>query len=146
VDQVPACQPWREAGNGELMLVRRQAVAVGKDGVLTVYGPQAPVYGEAWMSVAMNAPLGQVQGPVQTKGGYSVFRVLERQPESHYGLDQSRVRRDVESGVEAEKERTQFNEYLDGLRRKNASRVRIYQDHLEMLAAPARADSARAPS
>ena len=34
----------------------------------------------------------------------------------------------------------------DGPRRKNASRTRIYRDHLEMLATPTRADSARAPS
>lgn len=34
----------------------------------------------------------------------------------------------------------------DGPRRKNASRIQIYKDHLEMLATPTRADSARAPS
>ena len=33
------------------------------------------------MNAVMNAELNQLQGPIQTRGGYSIFRVVERYPE-----------------------------------------------------------------
>ena len=47
---------------------------------------RGPFLGEAWMNAVMNAELGQLQGPIQARGGYSIFRVIERWPEIYYGL------------------------------------------------------------
>ena len=105
----------------------------GKDGVMDVSASQAPFYGEAWMNTVMNAPLNQVRGPIQTKGGYSVFEVLERYPESFFTLEKEAVRRSVTREVRQRKEREIFNRYLEELRRESADRIEVYEDNLQYL-------------
>jgi parvulin-like peptidyl-prolyl isomerase len=105
-----------------------------QDGVLAVYGLQGPIYGEEWVKAVMNAPLGEVQGPLKCKGGYSVFKVLERQPASYFGLDQTMVLKSVKREVTEEKERRAFNGFLEDLRRRQADRVEVFEDHLKLLA------------
>jgi parvulin-like peptidyl-prolyl isomerase len=106
-----------------------------QDGVLVVYGPQGPIYGEEWLKAVMHVPVGTVQGPLRCKGGYSVFKVLERQPESYFGLDQQGVLRSVRRAVTEEKERRAFNGFLEELQRRRAGQVRIFEEHLKLLAA-----------
>ena len=50
------------------------------------------------MNAVMNAELHQLQGPIQTRGGYSIFRVIERYPEIYHGLELERVRNAVMRG------------------------------------------------
>ncbi|MEW6755590.1 MAG: hypothetical protein AB1505_32125, partial [Candidatus Latescibacterota bacterium] len=92
-------------------------------------------YGERWVRAVMEEPIGSLQGPIRTKGGYSVFRVLERQPESYYPLETQRVRRAVERWVVEDKERVRFNDYMRELRRRRAGEIRIHGANLERWAA-----------
>jgi len=105
-----------------------------QDGVLVVYGVQGPIYGEEWVKAVMKVPLGEVQGPLKCKGGYSVFKVLDRQPESYFGLEEQVVLKSVKREVTEEKERRAFNDFVEALRRQQADKVRIFEDHLKLLA------------
>lgn len=112
--------------------IRRNAV----DGVIRVFPIQATIYGQEWMDAVMAAPLNTVQGPIPTKGGYSIFAVIERQPESHYTLEQKRVRRSAEQAVREKKEMRQFNSYLKKLHQKYSDRVEVFEERLEGLHQP----------
>ena len=70
------------------------------------------------MNAVMNADLHQLQGPLQTRGGYSIFRVIERYPEIYHGLELERVRDVVVRDVRERTEREFFNSYLRDLRQK----------------------------
>ena len=85
------------------------------------------------MNAVMNAELQQLQGPIQTRGGYSIFRVIERYPEIYYGLELERVRNSVERDVRERAEREFFNSYLRDLRQKYAEQIDVYEEHLRYL-------------
>jgi hypothetical protein len=122
-----------EEGEDMAALIQEHSIRENpKDGNLRVSTPQIPFYGEEWVNAVMNAPLNQVQGPVQTRGGYSIFKLLERYPEELFPL-QGKVLRLVRNRVKEEKEREIFNQYLWDLRQRYANGVEVYQEHLEQL-------------
>ena len=125
--QIEAGAEWSELARAHSR--RRNA----KDGLLYVSESQAPFFGEAWMNAVMNAELQQLQGPIQTRGGYSIFRVIERYPEIYYGLELDRVRNSVERDVRERMEREFFNSYLRDLRQKYAEQIDVYEEHLRYL-------------
>ena len=125
--QIEAGAEWSELARAHSR--RRNA----EDGLLYVSESQAPFLGEAWMNAVMNAELNQLQGPIQTRGGYSIFRVIERYPEIYYGLELERVRNSVERDVRERMEREFFNSYLRDLRQKYAEQVDVYEEHLRYL-------------
>jgi len=100
------------------------------DGRLTAYANQEFLFGSDWLAAALNAPLGELRGPLETRGGYSLFKALEREPESHYPL-QGRVERIVRREVREEREQIAFNEYLYGLREERADQIEVYEQNLE---------------
>ncbi len=85
------------------------------------------------MNAVMNAPLNQIRGPVQTRGGYSVFKTLEMHPESFFTLENDRVRQSVTRDARVRKERALFNRYLEELREKFADRIEVYEENLQYL-------------
>ena len=105
----------------------------GQAGIIDVSASQAPLYGEVWMNAVMNAPLNQIRGPVQTRGGYSVFKTLEMHPESFFTLENDRVRQSVTRDARVRKERALFNRYLEELREKFADRIEVYEENLQYL-------------
>ena len=125
--QIEAGAEWSELAHAHSR--RRNA----EDGLLYVSQSQAPFLGEAWMNAVMNAELNQLQGPIQTRGGYSIFRVIERFPEIYYGLELERVRNSVERDVRERIEREFFNSYLRDLRQKYAEQIDLYEEHLRYL-------------
>ena len=125
--QIEAGAEWSELARAHSR--RRNA----EDGLLYVSQSQAPFLGEAWMNAVMNAELQQLQGPIQTRGGYSIFRVIERYPEIYYGLELERVRNSVERDVRERAEREFFNSYLRNLRQKYAEQIDVYEEHLRYL-------------
>ena len=125
--QIEAGAEW-----SELARVHSQRRNV-EDGLLYVSESQAPFLGEAWMNAVMNAELNQLQGPIQTRGGYSIFRVIERYPEIYHGLELERVRNSVERDVRERMEREFFNSYLRDLRQKYAEQIDVYEEHLRYL-------------
>ena len=104
-----------------------------EDGLLYVSQSQAPFLGEAWMNAVMNAELHQLQGPLQTRGGYSIFRVIERYPEIYHGLELERVRDVVVRDVRERTEREFFNSYLRDLHKKYAAQIDVHEEHLRYL-------------
>ena len=118
--QIEAGAEWSELARTHSQ--RRNA----EDGLLYVSESQAPFLGEAWMNAVMNAELQQLQGPIQTRGGYSIFRVIERYPEVYHGLALERVRNAVERDVRERAEREFFNGYLRDLRQKYAEQIDVH--------------------
>jgi len=125
--QIEAGAEWSELARAHS---RRRNAA---DGLLYVSQSQAPFLGEAWMNAVMNAELHQLQGPIQTRGGYSIFRVIERHPEIYYSLELERVRNSVERDVRERIERKFFNSYLRDLRQKYAEQIDVFEEHLRYL-------------
>ena len=104
-----------------------------KDGRIYVSQSQAPLLGEVWMKAVMNAELNQLNGPIQTKGGYSIFRVIEVHPEVYHGLHEEEVRSKVVRDVTETAERQYFNGYVQELREKYAARIEVFEQHLQYL-------------
>ena len=104
-----------------------------EEGILRVFDIQNPLYGEEWMNIVMNAPMNELQGPVKTKGGYSVFKVLHRYDESFDTLENKWVRGMVVRAVKEEKERSIFNNYLEELREKHAELVKVDEENVKRL-------------
>ena len=125
--QIEAGAEWSEMARAHSR--RRNA----EDGLLYVSQSQAPFLGEAWMNAVMNAELHQLQGPIQTRGGYSIFRVIERYPEIYHGLELERVRNAVVRDVRERTEREFFNGYLRDLHQKYAEQIDVYEEHLRYL-------------
>ena len=125
--QIEAGAEWSELARAHSR--RRNA----EDGLLYVSQSQAPFLGEAWMNAVMNAELHQLQGPIQARGGYSLFRVIERYPEIYHGLALERVRKAVVRDVRERIEREYFNAYLRDLRQKYAAQIDVHEEHLRYL-------------
>ena len=125
--QIEAGAEWAEMAR--IHSQRRDA----EDGLLYVSESQAPFLGETWMNAVMNAELHQLQGPIQTRGGYSIFRVIERYPEVYHGLALERVRNAVERDVRERAEREFFNRYLRDLHKKYAEQIDVHEEHLRYL-------------
>ena len=104
-----------------------------EEGVLRVFDIQHPLYGEEWMNTAMNAPLNELQGPVETKGGYSIFKVFHRYAESFDTLANKWVQGMVVRAVKEEKEGSIFNYYLEELRKKYAELIKVYEGNVKRL-------------
>ena len=102
-----------------------------EQGVIYVSQSQAPLFGETWMNAVMNAELNQLKGPIQTKGGYSLFKVVERYDEVYHDLDNERVRNSVTRDVREKKERHYFNDQLQAFRDKFADQTKVFEEHLE---------------
>ncbi len=102
-----------------------------EQGLIYVSQSQAPLLGETWMNAVMNAELQQLKGPIQTKGGYSLFKVVERYDEVYHDLDNERVRSSVTRDVREKKERHHFNDQLQAFRDKFADRITVFEEHLE---------------
>ncbi|MCC7262180.1 MAG: peptidyl-prolyl cis-trans isomerase [Candidatus Latescibacteria bacterium] len=130
-DQARALAQQVQNGADLAALAKTRSIRKGhQDGALLVYGLQGPIFGEEWVKAVMNVPLDTVQGPLRCKGGYSVFKVIERQSESYFGLELKGVLRAVTREVTEEKERRAFNAFLEELRRQRQAQVRIFEDHL----------------
>ena len=75
------------------------------------------------------AQQGQLEGPLQVKGGYSVFRVLEREESSIEPFETAQ--RQAWALVRLERETQALNAFLMQLREKYADQIKIYPDRLK---------------
>jgi parvulin-like peptidyl-prolyl isomerase len=120
-----------EAGEDMAELAAAHSIRTGKKaGILQVWDSQRPLYGDPWMNAVMNAPLDSVRGPVKTEGGYSVFRVLERDPESYHALSNERVEKSVRRELTRMRERDLFNAHMDELERQHADEIEVFEGNL----------------
>ena len=120
-----------DAGGDMRNLIRRHSIREKTQaGVLEVFEVQSPVFGEAWLNAAMNAPLNELQGPVESKGGFSLFKVLERWPRDYFKLENERVRTTLKRELRDIKERELFNGFLGSLLQKHSDRIHVSQENL----------------
>ena len=75
------------------------------------------------------AQQGQLEGPLQVEGGYSVFRVLEREESSIEPFETAQ--RQAWALIRLERETQVLNAFLVQLREKYADRIKIYPDRLK---------------
>ena len=75
------------------------------------------------------AQQGQLEGPLQVEGGYSVFRVLEREESSIEPFEA--VQQRARALVRLERETQALNAFLVQLREKYAGQIKIYSDRLK---------------
>ncbi len=80
---------------------------------------------------AQEAPLGELTGPVEVKGGYSVFKVVSREEGSQ---NFAQVKKRVEATVKWLRKQVIFEQYLAELREKYAAEVTIRENQLELAA------------
>ena len=80
---------------------------------------------------AQEAPLGELTGPVEVKGGYSVFKVVSREEGSQ---NFAQVKKRVEATVKWLRKQVIFEQYLAELREKYAAQVTIRENQLELAA------------
>ena len=75
------------------------------------------------------AQQGLLEGPLQVEGGYSVFRVIEREESSIEPFET--VQRQAWALVRLERETQALNAFLVQLREKYADQIKIYPDRLK---------------
>ena len=80
---------------------------------------------------AQEAPLGELTGPVEVKGGYSVFKVVSKEEGSQ---SFAQVKKRVEATVKWLRKQVIFEQYLAELREKYAAQVTIRENQLELAA------------
>jgi len=88
------------------------------------------IFGKEFMDAVFGAKVGEVVGPIKVKGGYAIFKVLERREARPRSLEE--VKKQVVSALRSEKEEKLFEELLGKLRTKY--RVVVYQDVLNEIA------------
>ena len=97
-------------------------------GKVHLHGRDRYIYPQLYKAV-QEAEIGEIVGPVQVKGGYSLFRVLHREEGELSPF--SRVERQVRSLIRRQKEDQLFEELVDALLEKYQDRIAVYQDELE---------------
>jgi len=81
------------------------------------------------VKAAQEVPIGQLTGPVEVKGGYSIFEVLTKKREQQiFAQAKKRVRATI---LWLRKQKI-FEQYLQGLQKKYASQVNIWEDNLKL--------------
>ena len=75
-----------------------------------------------------SAEEGQLVGPVEVRGGYSVFRFLRRAEGAPQTL--AEVRSQVEAFVRRRKEREQFEVFIKNLRMKYENQIEVFDKRL----------------
>ena len=80
-------------------------------------------------AAVFKAPQGELKGPLEVKGGYSVFRVLEREESRIQPLETAR--RQAKALLRHERENVALTDLLVELREKYASQTKIYPENLK---------------
>lgn len=133
-----------EEGADFATLAKSHSLRETEDGILEISTSHAPAYGEMWMSAVMNAPVNEIRGPIRTKGGYSVFMVVERHDEFYHPLSSERVHKSVSRDARQQRQRQVFNQYLLALRSKYAEQVQVDEDAVESVAESIRREARQA--
>ncbi|NKB70913.1 MAG: hypothetical protein GKR89_27905 [Candidatus Latescibacteria bacterium] len=76
----------------------------------------------------LGAPQGQLSGPLEVEGGFSVFRVLQHEEPGVRPFDQAQ--RQARGFLRIEKEQRKLQELMTGVRAQYVDQVRIYEGNL----------------
>ena len=108
----------------------RPAEQQDEEGNMHIHGFERARYSRL-VRAAQEAPLGELTGPVEVKGGYSVFKVVSREEGSQ---SFTQVKKRVEATVKWLRKQVIFEQYLAELREKYAAQVTIRENQLELAA------------
>ena len=112
-------------------LARQHTIRTGSQeepGKVHLHGHDRYVNPQLYEAV-QQAGLGEITGPVQVKGGYSLFKVLRRQVGELPSF--SRSERRARARVRRQQEDRLFEALVDKLMEKYQDRIRVYHDALE---------------
>ena len=108
----------------------RPAEQQDEEGYMHIHDFERALYSRL-VRAAQEAPLGELTGPVEVKGGYSVFKVVSREEGSQ---NFAQVKKRVEATVKWLRKQVIFEQYLAELREKYAAQVTIRENQLELAA------------
>ena len=135
-DADQATQLRRRLDSGEemdsLVHLSRRPGAQEKEGKWHVHPNQRPTFGNL-VDQAFAADVGQVVGPVETKDGHSVFRVLEK---SGGQLPFTEVSDRARATLRLREENRLFNVMVGAIREKYADQVQIFEEELSAVQIP----------
>ena len=121
-----------ERGDAPLIdLARKHTIRTGSQeepGKVHLHGRDRYINPQFYEAVQATE-MGELVGPVQVKGGYSLFKVLRRTAGELPPF--SRVARRAYSLLRQQKEDRLFKELVDDLLEKYQDRITVYQDELE---------------
>ena len=130
-DRARALRQEIEAGADMAELITRHGTRPNSsDGVIQVHDSETGIYGEEWLRAVMSAPLGQLQGPIKGRDGFSLFKVLEREERSYYTLQNPGIRRSVRRALVESRERTSFNEFVQRLLTQHVDQIEVFERNL----------------
>ncbi|MCC7265446.1 MAG: peptidyl-prolyl cis-trans isomerase [Candidatus Latescibacteria bacterium] len=100
------------------------------EGRLTLYLTYSRALHLDLIKAAAEVEPGELVGPVETHGGFSVFRVLSRRGEQETFAE---ARQRVQATVNWIKKQQVFEAFLAELRQKYAAQVQVREDHLQQV-------------
>jgi hypothetical protein len=93
---------------------------------------EANRYGHEMVEKVFRAEVGEICGPIQTSGGYSVFKILSRQEKGLRPFED--VRSTLNGRVHMEKEHHQFEAFMQDIRTKYQHQITIFEELLKHVA------------
>ncbi|MBM3456956.1 MAG: hypothetical protein FJX77_00255 [Armatimonadetes bacterium] len=128
-----AAEVARRVKNGESLgeqarqRTLRPADQRDEEGRLTLFSTYSKALHLDLIRAAQEAEPGDLVGPVETKEGHSVFRVLSRKGEQE-SFEEARKR--VRATLNWIKKQQVFEAFVAGLRQRRAAQVEVQEDHL----------------
>ncbi|RKY66796.1 MAG: hypothetical protein DRQ08_01915 [Candidatus Latescibacterota bacterium] len=87
------------------------------------------IFGKKFVEEVFRAKVGEVVGPVEAKGGYAIFKVVERSGPRRRSFEEAR--REVTMALRREKEEKLLREFIEKLKKKY--KVTVYEDALRKI-------------
>ena len=117
----------------ELIPLSQRPGAVEAEGKLHLHSYEKAKYG-GLVEQALQADPGQLVGPVKVKGGYSIFRLLEKSGGNLMPFDT--VKQRAEATLRYQREQPIFEVLVGAVRELYADQVRIFEDVLRQVRLP----------
>ena len=123
-DSLAAVGNWVELANARGYKVRPRR----EDGLVCMHSYNASPYPQLWRALQA-AKVGVVEGPVQTREGYTLFKVVNKEAPQPEPTERALPR--ARSTLLSKAQQVRFDQWLEGLRQKYRDLVEVDNDQLE---------------
>ena len=133
-EQADSLRARIEAGQPVGALARRHSLrprSRAREGLLHIHEEEKTRFPRLY-DAARTAPAGELVGPLQVEGGFSLFEVVDRQGAGYAPFDEVRDR--IELAIRRELEEGRFRDFIEDLRRRYEDRVRWRDGNIERVA------------
>ena len=133
-EQADSLRAGIEAGQPMEALARRYSLrprSRAREGLLHIHEEEKARFPQLY-DAARTAPPGELVGPLQVEGGFSLFEVVDRQGAGYAPFDEVRDR--IELAIRRELEEGRFRDFIEDLRRRYEDRVRWRDGNIERVA------------